>query len=92
VRAAGLVALLALAASGGCRGRRAPEPPPGPTPCTTAADCSGGWVCLDGHCADPAPGAVYTHPAESVTPGKVGREVDRVLEKEHEKTLEDRVH
>lgn len=46
--------------------------------CEETADCEDGWVCLDGECANSASGAIYTDPANAVTPDKVKREIENI--------------
>ena len=80
--------MVALICAVGCRKTRPPAAEPGPTPCRVNEDCAGGWVCLQERCADPSEKGLYTHPADSVTPEKVKKEVEDTLQREHDKTLQ----
>ena len=51
-----------------------------PLTCESNQDCEAGWVCLDGECASAASGAIYTDPANAVTPDKVRGEIEKIQE------------
>jgi len=82
----GLAVLLSVC---GCKGKKgSSEDAPAPvTRCASDTDCSAGWVCLDGKCADPGTGAIYGDPANAVTPDKVKRELEQTGQ-EHERDLD----
>ncbi len=48
--------------------------------CESDDECEAGWVCLDGECANAASGAIYTDPANSVTPDKVKGQIEKIQE------------
>lgn len=73
---------LALGASAlGCGKDKKVEPAEAePLACESNQDCEAGWVCLDGECASAASGAIYTDPANAVTPDKVRGEIEKIQE------------
>lgn len=91
------IALLFVASAAGChrfKKNAAADDDAGPAAgattlaCQATADCPSGWVCMAQRCTDPRSKAIYTDPANAVTPGKVRKEVEQQLE--HREQVEEK--
>ncbi len=53
--------------------------------CEETADCESGMVCLAGKCASTSGSAIYTDPANAITPKKVKAEVEAIQNRRQER-------
>jgi hypothetical protein len=75
-----VVLAFGMSALGCDKDKKAKESDPELLLCEANEDCEEGWVCLAGECANAASGAIYTDPANAVTPDKVRGQIEKIQE------------